>query len=64
MVEVNPHNVNLVCGVVSCMRQGANDTSSSQGDDVQFIKEEDTQQQRGTKRARSPDKEEKKRSVK
>ena len=45
------------------MRQGANDTSSSQGDDVQFIKEEDNQQ-RGTKRARSPDKEEKKRSVK
>merc|ERR1740128_1473675 len=35
------------------------DTASSQGDDVQFIKEEETK--RGTKRARSPEKEEKKR---
>ncbi|XP_043238720.1 heterogeneous nuclear ribonucleoprotein U-like protein 1 isoform X1 [Amphibalanus amphitrite] len=39
---------------------GPKDTSSSQGDDVQFIKEEG-QQQRGTKRARSPDRDEKRR---
>ena len=43
---------------------GLKETASSQGDDVQFIKEEESQQQqRGTKRARSPDKDEKRRSV-
>ena len=46
-----------------CSWQGGNDTTSSHGDDVQFIKEEEKAQQRGTKRARSPEKEEKRRLV-